>query len=137
MEQRADEVAWLLELAVNPGAGDSVRAMMEELTASTTAEPGALSYAWFRSDDGRVVAISERYTDSAAVVTHLTTFGETFAKRFLAALTPTRMTVLGAPSEEAQQALSALNPTYLGYFGGFTARSVSDGPPAQGFATGS
>jgi len=96
MEQRVDEVAWLLELAVNPGAGDTVRAVMEEMAASTTAEPGALSYAWFRSDDGGVVAISERYTDSAAVVTHLTTFGETFAKRFLAALTPTRMTVLGA-----------------------------------------
>jgi len=45
--------------------------------------------------------------------------------------------VLGAPSAEAQQALSALTPTYLGYFGGFTARSVIDGPPAPGFATGS
>ena len=137
MEQRADEVAWLLELAVRPGAGDTVRAVMEAMVASTTAEPGALSYAWFRSADGRVVAISERYTDSTAVVTHWTTFGETFAQRFLAAMTPTRMTVFGAPSEDAQQALSALNPTYLGYFGGFTARSVIDGTPAQGLATGS
>src|SRR5215207_9493335 len=137
MEQRADEVAWLLELAINPGAGDTVRAVMEDMVTSTTAEPGALSYAWFRSADGRLVAISERYTDSAAVVTHLTTFGETFAQRFLAAMTPTRMTVFGAPSEEAKQALSALNPMYLGYFGGFTARAVIDDTPAQGLATGS
>ena len=122
MEQRADEVAWLLELAVNPGAGDALQGLMEEMVASTHGEPGALSYGWFRSDDGGVVALYERYADSAAVVMHLTSFGENFAQRFLGAMTPTRLTVFGIPSDEAKQALSALNPTYLGFFGGFTSR---------------
>src|SRR5215207_9321213 len=110
MEQRADEVAWQLELAVRPGAGDTVRAVMEDMVASTTAEPGALSYAWFGSADGRVVAISARYTDSAAVVTHLTTFGETFAPRFLAALTPTRMTVFGGRERGRQAGAERTEP---------------------------
>ena len=122
MEPREQEVSWLLELTVNQGAGDTIKALMEEMVVSTRGEPGALGYAWFRSDDGRVVALYERYADSAAVVTHLVTFGETFAERFMGAMTPTRLTVFGAPSEEAKQALSGLNPTYLGFLGGFTAR---------------
>ena len=122
METTANEVAWLLELAVNPGQLETVRALMGEMVASTRAEPGALAYAWFVGGDAGTMALYERYADSAAVVAHLATFGERFAQRFLAAMTPTRLTVLGAPTDAAQQALGGLNPTYLGFFGGFTAR---------------
>jgi quinol monooxygenase YgiN len=122
MEQMTDEVAWLLELTVNPGELETVRALMEEMVASTRAEAGALSYAWYVSDDGTTVAIYERYADSAAVLTHLATFGENFAQRFLGAMSPTRFTVFGTPSDEAKQALSGFAPAYLGFFGGFTAR---------------
>ena len=61
------EVAWLLELAVNPGQFDAVWALMEEMVASTRAEPGALGYAWFVGEENRTVALYERYADSAAV----------------------------------------------------------------------
>ena len=47
---------------------------------------------------------------------------ERFALRFLAAMTPTRLTVFGDPSEAARQVLVGLTPTYLGFLGGFTAR---------------
>jgi quinol monooxygenase YgiN len=116
------EVAWLLELAVNPGQFDAVLALMEEMVASTRAEPGALGYIWFVGEENRTVALYERYADSAAVVAHLATFGERFAPRFLAAMAPTRLTVFGDPSEEARQALAGLTPTYLGFLGGFMAR---------------
>ena len=115
------EVAWLLEVAVNPGQLETVRALMDEMVASTRAEPGARGYVWFVGQDGGVVALYERYADSAAALAHLATFGETFAQRFLSLMTPTRVTVFGAPTDEARQALSGFNPTYLGYFGGFTA----------------
>jgi quinol monooxygenase YgiN len=118
----ATEVAWLLELAVNPGQLETVRALMDEMVESTAAEPGALSYGWYVSDDGGKVALYERYADSAAVLAHLATFGARFAQRFLGAMTPTRLTVFGSPSDEAQQALAGLNPSYLAFFGGFTAR---------------
>jgi quinol monooxygenase YgiN len=116
------EVAWLLELAVNPGQFDAVWALMEEMVASTRAEPGALGYAWFVGEENRTVALYERYADSAAVLAHMATFRERFAPRFLAAMAPSRLTVLRDPSEEARQALAGLNPTYLGFLGGFTDR---------------
>jgi quinol monooxygenase YgiN len=120
--KHGQEVAWLLEQAVTPGQIETVRVLIDEMVTSTRAEPGALSYGWFVSEDDRVVAVYERYTDSAAVVTHLATFGEKFAQRSLAAMTPTRMTVFGKPSDKVKQALSAFNPTYLGFFAGFTSR---------------
>ncbi len=86
------EVAFLMELGVNPSQFDAVRGLLEEMIASGRAEPGALSYAVYVSDDGRTVAFYERYADSAAVLAHMATFGEQFAPRFLAALTPTRRT---------------------------------------------
>src|SRR5690348_6920993 len=87
---REHEVAWLLELAVNPGQLETVRALMDEMVASTRAEPGARGYLWFVAQDGGVVALYERYADSAAALAHLSTFGETFAQRFLSLMTPTR-----------------------------------------------
>jgi hypothetical protein len=32
------------------------------------------------------------------------------------------LTVFGDPSEEARQTVAGLNPTYLGFLGGFTGR---------------
>jgi len=116
------ELAWLLELTINPGELETVRALMNEMVESTRGEAGALSYAWYISDDGNTVALYERYADDAATLTHLGTFGERFAQRFLGAMTPTRLTIFGAPGDDVRQALSAFNPTYLGLFGGFPAR---------------
>src|SRR3954466_9334769 len=112
-------IAWLLEVTVKPGQLDTFRGLMEEMVASTLAEPGALSYEWFMSDDGRVVHLYERYVDSAAAVAHLETFREWFAGRFLSAVDPTRFTVVGSPNDEAKSALSGFGPTFLSPFGGF------------------
>jgi hypothetical protein len=68
------------------------------------------------------VALYERYADSAAVLAHMATFGERFAPRFLAAMAQSRLTDFDDPSEEARQTLAGLNPTYLGFLGGFTDR---------------
>src|SRR4051794_29147748 len=89
------EVSWLLEVEVKPGQLDTFRDLMNEMVVSTRAEPGALSYEWFIGDDGRVVHLHERYADSAASLAHLGTFGEWFAGRFLAAVDPKRLTVMG------------------------------------------
>ena len=114
-----DRVSWVLEVAVKPGQLDAFRALMQEMVEATRAEPGALGYEWFVGDDGGVVHLNERYADSAAAMTHLATFGERFAGRFLAAVDPTRFTVMGSPSDAAQAALGGFGPTYLRPFGGF------------------
>jgi (4S)-4-hydroxy-5-phosphonooxypentane-2,3-dione isomerase len=116
------EVAWLVELAVKPGALESVRVLMEEMVISAQSEPGTLSYAWYVSEDGRTVAIYERYADDAAVLSHQARFGERFAERFLGAMTVTRYTVLGAPGEEVRESLRGFTPSYLQPFGGYSVR---------------
>ena len=112
-------ITWVLEVAVKPGQLDTLRALMEEMVASTAAEPGALRYQWFIDDDGRVVHLHEQYADSAATLVHLGTFGEWFAGRFLASVDPTRFTVTGNPSDEVKAALSGFGPTFLQPIGGF------------------
>jgi quinol monooxygenase YgiN len=114
-----NRVSWVLEVAVKPGALGTFRALMEEMVESTRAEPGALDYEWFVTDDGRVVHLYERYADSTAVLTHLGTFGEQFAGRFLDLVDPARFTVMGAPSDEVKAALSGFGPVYLKPFGGW------------------
>lgn len=114
-----DQVSWLLELAVKPGKLDDLRALVVEMVESTRAEPGALSFEWFLSDDEGTVDIYERYADSAAVMAHMANFGERFASRFLAALQPTRSTVFGPASDEVRSALEALGATHMSFFGGF------------------
>jgi quinol monooxygenase YgiN len=112
-------VAWVLELAVKPGALDNFKALIGEMIESTRAEPGTLMYEWSIDEDGGVIHGYERFADSGAAVAHLSAFGEKFAQRFLAAVDPTRLSVCGTPGEEAKGALAAFGPAYLSPLGGF------------------
>lgn len=114
------QVSWIIELAVKPGQLENFRALKDEMVASTQTEPDTLSYDWWVSEDGSAVHIYERYADSDALLAHLTGFGEKFAERFLTMVEPGRFTVYGEPKEDAREAMSGFNPTYLGSFGGFT-----------------
>lgn len=114
-----DQVSWVFEVAVKPGKIDALRTLMEEMVESTRAEPGALVYEWFVSDDEGVVILYERYADSAAALTHSDAFREKFAGRFMDLVDPVRFTVLGAPSDEARAALSRPGRVFLQPFGGF------------------
>jgi quinol monooxygenase YgiN len=115
-----NQVSWILELRVREGRESDLRALMAEMVAATEAnEPGTLSYEWSASADGRACHVYERYTDSAAVMTHLVTFGERFAPRFEQVLEPVRTVVYGSPSEAVKNALADLNPTYMELVAGF------------------
>ncbi len=115
------QVSWMLELDLAEGRESDFRSLMAEMVAATKAdEPGTLDYEWSLSDDGRRCHIFERYADSAALLTHLGTFGKRFASRFLAILTPVRFVVYGAPSKEAREALAGLAPDYMTPAGGFS-----------------
>ena len=87
--------------------------------AGSRAEPGALGYEWFVSEDGGVVHLVERYAGSDAALAHLETFGERFAGRFLDATDPVRLTVMGSPSDTVKTTLSGFAPKFLQPFGGF------------------
>ena len=115
----SDEVFWLYEVAVKPGQASPLRKLMAELIESARGEPGALAYQWSLSDDDRTAHIYERYTDSAATLTHIAAFRETFAQRFLAAVELTRVVVYGTPNAEVRDALMAMHPVYMSAIAGF------------------
>ena len=114
-----DEVSWLVEVAVKRGELDNLRALIAEMVASTRDEAGTIAYQWYVSSDGSTVHVYERYATSAAVMTHLQSFGSKFAERFFAAVDLTRWMIYGTPSAEVKSALNTFGPTYLGPFGGF------------------
>lgn len=114
------DVSWMLELNIQPGREKDFRVLMEEMVSATrNNEAGTLNYEWSTSADGSMCHLFERYVDSAAVLTHLATFGEKFAGRFLEILTPVRFVVYGSPSQAVRDALTGFNPTYMQAAGGF------------------
>jgi quinol monooxygenase YgiN len=113
-------VHWVLELDIKDGEADNFKSLMNDMVEATEAnEPGTMNYEWYVSGDGKQCHICERYTDSAAVMTHLASFGEKFAERFLAILGPTRLVVYGNPSSEARAALAGLGAAHMEQVGGF------------------
>lgn len=109
-----------------PGAGgqagpqiDAVRTLIPEMVESTQNEPGALIYEWSISDDESAIHSYDRYADSEAVLEHLSSFGERFAERLLAAVDPTRFVVYGSPTDGAREALDGFGALYMKSLAGF------------------
>jgi len=116
-----DAIAWRLDLKVRQGQAETFRALMAEMVAATKAnEPGTVAYEWNLSPDGNVCHLYERYTDSAAAMIHIGTFGAKYAERFMAVLEPTGFTVYGSPNAELKAALAGFGPTYLEPAAGFS-----------------
>lgn len=115
----SNSIFWNLRLKVREGQLEHLRALMQEMVASTEQEPGAGTYEWFLTDDGTECHINERYADSDAALAHLGNFGEKFASRFLACVEPTSLRVYGEPSDDARAALDGFGAVYMGNFGGF------------------
>jgi len=114
------EVAWLPVWMVKAGGLESVRALLEEMVTSARSEAGTLSYAVYVSEDGQTITFYERYADEAAVLAHQVRFGERFAERAMAAMTCSRITVLGSLGEEVRKTLDCGPQTSLQPFGGFS-----------------
>ena len=108
-----NEIAWRVEVAVEPGQLENFRALTAEMVAFTRAEPGVLSYQRFITDDGRIVHVYERYADSAAALAHLQTFASKFAERFSSMVERKHFTVYGNPSPALKALLDGFGATYL------------------------
>ena len=59
------------------------------------------------------------YTDSAATMIHLNSFGENFAERFLGAADLTRLVVYGNPNDEVRGVLSGFGAVIMEQLGGY------------------
>jgi quinol monooxygenase YgiN len=115
------QVSWILEVQVRDGRENDFRSLMTEMVSATQAnEPDTLSYEWSTSADGKQCHIYERYADSTAVMTHLATFDEKYAGRFLEVVQPLRVVVYGSPSAAVKAALADLSPLYFEPAAGFS-----------------
>jgi quinol monooxygenase YgiN len=115
----ASTVHWLFEVSVNDGQLETFKALMKEMVAATKHEPNTLIYEWYFNEDQSICQINERYSDSAATVVHLQSFGG-FAERFMAAVTPVNLIVMGDPDHDVREGLADLNPTYVLQADGFS-----------------
>jgi quinol monooxygenase YgiN len=116
----SDVVSWVVEAAIKPGKLDKFKGVVEELVQSTKSnEPNTLVYEYFLSNDNGSCHIYERFADSAAAMVHLTTFGQRFAERFLAAADLTRVTVYGNANEEVRNVLGGFGASFMSGLDGF------------------
>jgi quinol monooxygenase YgiN len=114
------EIFFVFALAINPGRFEDLKTLIADMVETTQKnEVGTLNYEWAISDDQQVCHVYERYRDSAAVLTHLKSFGANFAERLMQAVTPTRLVVYGTPSAQAKDSLAGLGPVYMAPLGGF------------------
>ena len=116
-----NNVSWMVELAIKDGELDNFRNLMIEMVDATQAnEPDTLNYEWAISEDNKTIHIYERYADSAAALTHMGTFGEKYAERFMASIDQTSFVVYGNPNNEAKAVLAGVGAVFMPPFGGFT-----------------
>ena len=121
----SEEVYWVVTFSIPKGQMDKFKQVVAPLVVDTMKEPGALEYEYTASDDQSTVDIIERYSNSAAVVAHVTqTFGPKYSKPFLEIAKPERFVVYGTPNAEVKKTLEGFNPVYLTPFDGFT-RNIS------------
>ena len=112
-----DDIAWTLTLDLAEGQDDAFSALMAEMVAATKEEAGAKSYEWHRS--GNTVHINERYETNGDAGIHLGNFGENFAERFLAILSPTGLQVYGPAEGGVREGLAGFGATFYEQVGGF------------------
>jgi hypothetical protein len=69
-----------------------------------------LIYEWCFNEEQTSCQINKRYGDSAATMRHLQSFGG-FAERFMTAVTPLNLVLLGNRNANVREGLAGLNPT--------------------------
>jgi quinol monooxygenase YgiN len=117
----ARPVFWVVEGAIQQGAPDALRALIDEMVTSTKAdEPGTMAYEWFVDSGGKKCHIFERYRDSAAAMIHLRTFDQKYAQRLGRLVRIERVTLFGNASEEVMRALGEEGTVFLLPLTGFT-----------------
>jgi quinol monooxygenase YgiN len=100
-----NEISWHVELRIKPGQLDNFRLLSDEMVAFTRQEPGALSYQRFICADDATIHVYERYINSAAALSHLQGFSQTFSERFSGMVERTRFVVFGHPNAELKAVL--------------------------------
>lgn len=121
-----NNVWWIFELSVKDGKFEELNKLMSEMVEATERnEKGTLAYEWTISMDGGKCHIYERYVDSEAAITHLTTFLNQYATRLMETGDATGFVVYGNPNDGLKNILDGFNPDYMEHLGGFNRKAKS------------
>lgn len=109
------------------------REAMETIVNDAHAAYGVTSHFWFRSEDGKSLFVVEQYADGKALSQALRRF--TFARvNFFRSIKVDSVSIYGGVSFGAKVIFSALRPTHMNYYGGYSKPvAVADGAGIQGF----
>lgn len=112
------QVAWHVELTVNPGRMEEFLRLTDEMVEVARTEHGVLAYERFESADGRV-HVYERYATAVDAAAHLQMFFERFGQQFGALVQREQFTVFGHVTPELRELLDPLQVRYAQPLTGF------------------
>lgn len=116
-------IYWVVTCTVKPGKFADFKKVISPLAATTKQEAGSISYDFSVSEDQNTVHIFEHYTDSAAIVHHVTQTLSQFLEAFGACASIDELVVYGTPEGEAKQILDGLGSVYFTPFDGFMSKN--------------
>ena len=102
-------VRFTVELDIADGKLDDFKRIAQTMADRTKAEPGALEYDFYISDDRKRCRLLEAYTDAGAVLAHLKgPVVQELVPQLLTTSGLTRFEVYGDPGAESAQILAGL-----------------------------
>jgi autoinducer 2-degrading protein len=114
------EFTSLFTLDVKPGQFTAFKALVAQIVAATSEEPGVLTYQYSVSADSQTAHILERYANSAAFVSHVEGTFAGFAERFLSFVSVRSLVIHGDPDGAARKGLDAFGAIYMTRLDGFS-----------------
>ena len=115
-----NEIAWYVELTLNPDMLDDFISLTDEMIKYTAEESGVLVYERHLSKEKRIVYIYERYADSQSALSHLHNFSDKFSKRFSRLVKRVRFLIFGSPSDELKEFLTSYGAVFTDEIAGFS-----------------
>jgi len=109
----ADSFRLVVHQGINKGGFEAFKKMAQDMTMGVEAnEPNTLCYEWYVSDDGTDCYLVESYTDSEALLEHLSHVGEALHK-MLDVSPLMELLVLGTPNKEVREALAGMGAKFF------------------------
>ncbi len=106
-----DELRIVVSCTIASGKTDAFKATAGQLLAAVRErDPGTSRYDWFLSPDGARAKIQETYSNSEALMAHMSNMG-VLLERLVSLCSDVTIDVLGDPSPQVREAIAPFNPT--------------------------
>lgn len=116
----SSEISIIVRLKLTAPLNEKTRGILDKLTSHVeNTEPGTLVYDWFLGDDQSTVCVLERYSNSAAIITHSQAMSAEQREKMTKIGVIENMLVLGTPDEQLAGMLTKAGATIMAPLTGF------------------